>query len=311
MILTVVPNPALDKTVVIPGFNVGQTYRAEVLTLAGGKGFNMARALRTLGHESLVIAPLGGHAGQYLRDLAVRDGLQCDGLERGAELRTCLTIVDPQAGYRLTEVYEQGAPLEPGDWERLVELATRHFEQARFLAVCGSFPSGMPEGGLYQLVQQARVAGLPALLDTYGPQVARALELQPSLLKVNQHEAGSLLEREITTVRQALEATRELQKRGAGEVVITLGNVGAVGLTAEGKVFGWVAPQVAAVSAIGSGDCLLAGIIAGQERGERLPEATRFGIAAGAANTLQIGAGRLELRQVEELLPQVRALPLD
>ncbi len=311
MILILVPNPALDKTVVIPGFKIGQTYRARVLTQAGGKGFNVARALHTLGHDSLVVAPLGGHAGQHLRDLAHHEGLRCDGLALEPELRTCLTIVDPQADYRLTEVYEQGAPLAPSTWEHLAELVACHFAQASFLAVCGGYPSGVPDDGLYHLVQQAQAASLPALLDTYGPQLKQALELRPALVKINQYEAGSLLQREISSVQQALEAARELQQYGAHDVVITLGKLGAVGLTRQGDGFGWAAPHVTAVSAIGSGDCLLAGIAAGLESGQGLLEATRLGVAAGAANALQIGAGRLELRQVEELLPQVQALPLD
>ena len=308
MILTLVPNPALDKTVVIPGFATGETYRAEPLIQAGGKGLNVARALRTLSLRSLVIAPLGGHSGQYLRDLAAQEGLECEGPELSSELRTCLTIVDPQANYRLTEVYECGDALAPGDWERLVELAAQHFARARLLAVCGSFPAGVPERGLAQLVELAHAAQLPTLLDTYGPQLPDALRLRPALLKINQHEAGALLEREIITPSQAGEAARMLQKRGVRAVVITLGKLGAVGMTEQGELFAWSAPQVAAISPVGSGDCLLAGIAAGLERGQTLVEATRLGVAIGAANALQLGAGQLDIRRVEELLPQVQPL---
>lgn len=310
MLLTITPNPALDKTVVLPGFTVGQTYRAEVLTLAGGKGMNVARAARVLGQPCLALAPLGGHTGRYLRQLARQEGLNSDGPEIAAELRTCLTIIDPQEENRVTEVYEQSAALEAGDWERLVDMAANHFHQARCLAICGSFPGGMPEDGLARLITLAHNAELPVLLDTYGPQLARSLELRPALLKINQHEAGALLDDAISTPLQASAAARTLQQRGARAAVITLGKLGAVGITAEGEAFGWAAPRVAALSPIGSGDCLLAGIATGLARGETLPEATRLGVAASTANTLQIGAGRMHLQQVEELLQQVRPLPL-
>lgn len=310
MLLTITPNPALDKTVVLPGFTVGQTYRAEVLTLAGGKGLNVARAARVLGQPCLALAPLGGYTGRYLRQLAHQEGLDCDGPEIAAELRTCLTIIDPQAQNRVTEVYEQSTALAAGDWERLVDMAASHFNQVHYLAICGSFPGGIPEDGLIRLITLAHAAELPVLLDTYGQQLARSLELRPTLLKINQHEGGALLEDAISTPLQASAAARELQQRGARAVVITLGNLGAVGITAEGEAFGWAAPCVAALSPIGSGDCLLAGIATGLARGKTLPEATRLGVAAGAANTLQIGAGRLNLQQVEELLQQVHPLPL-
>jgi 1-phosphofructokinase family hexose kinase len=312
MIVIVLPNPALDKTVVIPGFEVGRTYRAaEVVTLAGGKGFNFARALRTLGEPSLVVSPIGGYTGLRLLELAAQEGLACDGLEVKAEVRTCLTIIDPAAGNRLTEVYEQGISLEAGEWQGLVERAASHFARATFLAVCGSFPPDIPERSLYDLLHQAKAAGLPVLLDTSGPQLVGALELGPALLKINQFEAGEVIGRTLATPAQALDAATDLQKRGAREVVITLGKQGAVGLTSEGRPFGWRAPAVHALCPVGSGDSLFAGIAAGLAHGQSLPGAARMGVAAGAANTLHIGAGRLERQQVEQLLQSVKALPLD
>jgi 1-phosphofructokinase family hexose kinase len=310
MILILLPHPALDKTVVIPGFSLGQTYRATILTQAGGKGFNVARALRTLGHKSRVVAPLGGHTGALLQDLASHEGLECDGWATELELRICLTIVDPEHDFRLTEIYEQSQPLTTNDWRELTALTAHSFKTASFLAICGSIPGSIPEESLYHFLQAAQQAKIPVLLDSYGPQVVRALETQPALLKINQHEAGMLLTRSVETISEAVEAARELQQHGPYEVVITLGKDGAVGITRQSEIFGWSAPQVQAVSTIGSGDCVLAGIAAALERGEALPAATRLGIAAGAANTLQIGAGRFELSQIEELLPQVQALKL-
>jgi 1-phosphofructokinase family hexose kinase len=312
MILTVVPNPSLDKTVLVPGFEAGKMYRPdEVLTLAGGKGFNFARALHVLGQRSLVTGPIGGSTGKYLLALAARDGLECDPLVVSTEVRSCLTIVDRAANNRLTELYERGVALKEGEWERLVELAASHFAEANFLAVCGSFPSGVPARGLYDLVLKAQVAGLSVLLDTSGPQLEGVLELGPALLKINQFEAGELTGRTIVTPGQAIEAAVDLQKRGVQAVVVTLGAKGAVGLTSEGQSFGWRAPEVAAISATGSGDSLLAGIAASLERSQHLREAVRLGVAAGAANTLQIGAGRLELDQVQRLVQLVQPLTLD
>jgi 1-phosphofructokinase family hexose kinase len=309
MILTVVPNPSLDKTMLIPDFVAGKIYRpGEVLTLAGGKGFNFARALRVLGQRSQVIGPIGGFTGQYLLELASRDGLECNPLMVKTEVRTCLTIVDQAKGNRLTELYEKGAALDEGEWERLMELAVSHFAEATFLAVCGSFPTGVPAKGLYDLVQKAQAAHLPVLLDTYGPQLEGVLELGPALLKINQFEAGELTERVITTPDQAIAAAIDLQKRGVREVVVTLGKQGAVGLTLEGLPFGWRAPEVAAISATGSGDALFAGIAASLKDGQPLRKAVRLGVASGAANTLQIGAGRLELDQVQQLFQQVQPL---
>lgn len=312
MIVTVVPNPSLDRTVIVPGFAVGQLYRpASVMTLAGGKGFNFARALHTLGQQSLLLAPVGGHGGQLLLELAQQEGLLCEGIAVGTELRTCLTIIDPAAGYRATELYEQGAPLEAGAWESLMNRTVEHVAQATFLAVCGSFPPGTPARGLYNLMARAKSAAIPVLLDTHGPQLADALEAGPALLKINQFEAGELVGQQLTSPAQALAGAVELQQRGAKAVVITLGKRGAVGLTSEGQAFAWTAPEVAALCATGSGDCLFAGVVAGLEQGRTLPEAVRLGIAAGAANTLQLGAGRFDLAQIQPLFEAIQPLALN
>lgn len=309
MILILLPNPALDKTVVLPGFEVGATYRAaSVLTLAGGKGFNFARALHLLGEESLVLTTLGGHGGQYLVELATGDGLACDGPVTRTELRTCLTVIDPEAGNRLTEIYEQGASLEMADWEKLLMLVRTNIGRASYLAVCGSFPPGFPTQNLVDLLALAREAGVPVLLDSYGPQTEGVLAQEPDLLKINQHEAGELTGKRIIAPEEALAAAVNLRGRGVRQVVITLGSQGVVGLDAEGSTFGWAAPRVAAISPIGSGDCLFAGVVAGLRQGQTLCEATRLGVAAGAANTLQIGAGRLERVEVERLIPEVPEL---
>ncbi len=310
MIIAVVPNPALDKTIVLPGFNVGQIHRArEVLTLAGGKGFNFARALRTLGEPVRVIGPIGGYAGQRLLALAAQEGIVVDPQQVDAELRTCLTVIDPQEQYRLTEIYEQGAPLSVDEWSALVRRVGSAIERGDMLVLCGSLPPGTPEGGLAALLRQA--SGVPIWLDTHGSQVADALALRPAWLKINQVEAGELLDRRRTTPAQALEAAADLQQRGAQSVVISLGAAGIVGRSLDGQSFGWSSPHVDVICATGSGDSLLAGIAAGIARGQSLAEAARLGVAVGAANTLQIGAGRFDLQNVERLLSVVQPIRIE
>jgi 1-phosphofructokinase family hexose kinase len=224
MILTLLPNPALDKTVVIPGFAPGAAHRpGDVMTLAGGKGLNFARALGTLGVDALVVTTLGGNEGQRLQALAKEEGLALEGVPVAGALRTCLSILDPEHGHQLTEIYERGSALTADEWERLVASATRHVAAARFLAVCGSLPPGVPEHGLRDVLDVATARGLPVLLDTMGTQTLDALTREPALLKVNGDEAATLTGMAVTSPGDALVAARALQEHGAHEVVITLG----------------------------------------------------------------------------------------
>ncbi|GCE23637.1 1-phosphofructokinase family hexose kinase [Dictyobacter kobayashii] len=309
MIVTVVPNPALDKTMVLPDFTIGKIHRAkEVMTLAGGKGFNFARALRTLGVQTTVVGPIGGHAGQQLLALAAQEGLIVDAQKVEAELRTCLTIVDPAADYRLTEIYEQGVAVTPDEWYALVHRVGLLLSKAQFLVINGSFPPGTPEDGLVALLQQAKMHSVPVLLDTHGAQLPAALALEPALLKINQFEAAEATGLRIDTPGAALEAAAALQRLGAQAVVITLGKAGVVGRSHAKQSFGWSCPSVPAICSTGSGDSLLAGIVADLVRGQPLAQAARLGAAAGVANTLQLGAGRFTQQQIAKILPQIRSI---
>lgn len=308
MILAVTPNPSLDRTAIIPDFALGQTFRvSRTLVLAGGKGFNFARALKCLGKAALVVCPLGGHMGQALLERAEAEGLACDPLWIAGETRTGLTILDPQA-HQITELYESGPTLNPGDWNQLMIRIRHHASAIAWMAVCGSFPPGVHETELRDLVEEANAAGIPILVDAYGPQLAHALSVHPTLVKINHHEAADLLTRPIETPATALDAAAEMQARGARAVVITLGAQGAVGIDSVGQMFGWSAPKVQSVFPVGSGDSFLAGVMAGLSRYQSLKEATRLGVAAGAANTLRIGAGVFERTQAEALLNEISEL---
>lgn len=312
MIVVIHPNPSLDKTAVVPDFALGRVARVpDMLSLAGGKAFNVARALRTLGETPLVVGPLAGHIGALLRDLTEAEGIACDPVWLGSgETRACLTIVDPST-HRDTEVYESGPTAQPDDWAHLLAVTDRHLGAARALVICGSFLPGVPASGLRDVLERARAAGVPAYVDTYGPRLAQALAARPALVKVNEHEAADVIERPVDDPASALAAADAIRARGAEAVVVTLGARGAVGVDAGGCRFAWAVPAVHGLSAVGSGDSFFAGVVASLAWGATLREAVRLGSAAGVANTLQIGAGVFTRGQVDALVSRVCELSIE
>lgn len=308
MILAINMNPALDKTAVVPDFSLGRIFRpSELLALPGGKGFNFMRALHTLDQSlaGLVVGPLGGHMGKMVWDMAQAEGLAWDGIWIEGETRTCLSIIDPGTNC-ITELYEAGPELHRDDWRRLVVKIRRLLPQATWILFCGSSPRGMPEDGLLRLLEEAHAAGVHTVVDTHGSALAQAIGTRPYLVKINQHEASTLLGWPVNTPAEAIKAASEIQSRGVRVVVITLGQEGAVGLDVTGQPFGWRAPSTSSVSAVGSGDSFLAGLVVELAKEQSLNNAVRLGIAAGAANTLQIGAGRFQLAQVASILDTVQ-----
>jgi 1-phosphofructokinase family hexose kinase len=308
MILAIGAHPSLEKTTVVSSFTPGRAFRInEAVVSAGSKGFNFARALRAMGKSAKVVSPLAGHTGRHVFELAVAEGLDCAPVWLTGETRSIYNLVDSSAG-GYTELIENGPVIDAVAWGKIRDVALQHLPAARWLVVCGSFLPGTPETCLSEVMAAAETVGVPVALDTYGPPLALALQHhQPALLKINQHEAGDLLGRAIATPAETVAAAIDIQQRGPQAVIISMGALGAAGVDAQGNTFGWTPPPVDSLCAIGSGDALLAGIMAQWADGESLKEAARWGIAAGTANTITIGPGRITATQIENLAEHVTA----
>ncbi|MCS6840190.1 MAG: hexose kinase [Roseiflexus sp.] len=301
MLLTVTPNPAIDRLLIVPGFRHSDVCRvAERIDSAGGKGFNVTRAARTLGVPVRTCALLGGENGRQIAALAQAEGLEgaWSWLSAG-ESRICLLITDPDARDHLT-INETGPTVTPADWTAFMELVWKQARGAAFVAISGSVPPGVTPGQYLELVR-----GLPletfVCIDTSGPTLAAALDLPVDLLKINVHELSAALGQTISTPDEARAAAVEVVQRGPLRVIVTLGAQGAVAIDARGA---WYArtPPLDPISPVGSGDAALAGVIAVLHTGGSLAEALRMGVACGAANTLVVGAGRMRRDDVARLL---------
>ena len=290
MILCVNPNAAIDKTVIVPAFRLNEIQRPErVLAFPGGKGCNVARALKALGEAPVVTGWVGGYAGHFIEDGLRAEQIQTDFVQTPFESRTCLSILDP-LNHTLTELYEKGDPV-PDDQ---VREFTRHFAAtiSHYTAVTfsGSLPPGVPLDYYQRLIQIANSAPVPTLLDSNGEALRRGLEARPTLVKPNEREIADLIGRSLPGVDDYGQAARELAARYQILVVVSLGADGALAVKNE-TVWQVRPPQLAIQSAVGSGDSTLAGIAYGLTHGFAFEEAVRYGVAAGTANALTVGAG--------------------
>lgn len=309
-ILTVTPNPAIDKTAVVPGFQLGKIHRPqELLMLAGGKGINVARSIHRLGGTCRVCLLLGGHAGRWVLDQLALEEIPAEAAWFDGETRTCLSILDPQSG-QLTELYETGKSVGEATWMEFATLVGHQAAEMNWVILSGSLPPGAPPNGYANLIHTIQTISPHAriFLDTGGKNLSDAVLLKSFLVKINQSEAAELIGEAIETLDEVAQAAQKIRRRGAQAVVITCGPIGAVGVDASGHPFAWRAPRVAAISAVGSGDAFLAGITIGLDGGLDLRQAAQLGVAAGAANTLSLGAGCFEKEQVERLLAEVASV---
>jgi tagatose 6-phosphate kinase len=307
MILCVNPNAAIDKTAVVENFECsgGVVRPKRMMALAGGKGNNVARVLRTLGAEAVVTGWLGGHSGMYIRSELEREGIRDAYVNMAENSRTCLAIVDTQRG-ALCEINENGLEVTPAEWADFLANYERLLTTCSVVALCGSVPPGVPRDIYAQLIERARAAGVKSILDSSGDTLRLGIAAQPTLVKPNQHEMRTLLDRALDdSIAAAAEAAREVAARHNTQVVVSLGAQGAAAI-ADGHSYHAPPPAVNVVSTVGSGDAMVACLAYGMEQGMPFAESLRLSIAAGSANTLQLGAGVVHRTDIERLRQDVR-----
>ncbi len=302
MILCLTLNAAIDKTAIVSPFRLNEIHRPQqLLALPGGKGCNVARALKTLGETPTVSGYVGGFAGQFIESGLRREGIQTSFVHTEGESRTCLSIYDPEAR-TLTELYERGESIPPDKLDELREHFRALVTGCDFVALCGSLPAGVPTDFYAQLIEIAGAAGVRAVLDTSGDALKAGVQAHPFLIKPNHREFLDLLGKADANLDQA---ASELARQYVTNVVLSLGADGALLATPDGRCFHARPPQAEVVTAVGSGDCLLAGLLYGQTHGLPLDQSLRYGVAAGTANTLQLGAGIFAIEDFERILAQI------
>ncbi len=298
-VLTVTLNAAVDKTYVVNDFRLDRVHRPEGMkSVAGGKGINVARVCKTLGKPSLASGFVGGHNGRFIEAHLKREGIMYDFVRVKGESRLCIAIVD-LINKTQTEVNEWGPEVTERDARRLEKKIRKLLPGASFLVFCGSTPPGTPPDIFARLTRIAEELGVPAVLDTSGEPLRLGLEAKPFLVKPNVRELEYLVNGQLQTLRDIIEAGKEIKEK-AEIVVITMGKEGAVMLSREG-IFYTPGIEVPFVSAVGSGDAFLAGFLCGLLDGKSLSDCLRLGNACGAANVTIVGAGMITREKAEEL----------
>ncbi|MBD0353733.1 MAG: hexose kinase [Rubrobacteraceae bacterium] len=306
MILTVTLNAAVDRTLVVPSLTLGHRHRSsEGVALAGGKGINVARALRALNAPVLATGLVGGRNGDTIRDGLSEAAIPFDFVEIKSPSRTSTAIVDPTTGTQ-TEINEHGpsvSPEEAHEFQRRLEFL---MEYATAVVFAGSLPANLDESFLASALRVAREEGLYTVVDAPPTVLKAALKAEPSLVSPNQHEAESAVGFDFIEEEDFLRGLGRLVELGAERACVTSPS-GYSYLAVENAVFSARAPNVEALSTIGSGDAYLAGLLAGLLHRTLPPvEAVRLAAGCAAANVETLGAGVFDARRAEELAEEVR-----
>ncbi len=278
MIVTLTPNPSLDRTLELPRLARGEVHRvAGTRVDPGGKGLNVSFALHLTGHATRAVLPLGGYEGEQLKAAVEAVSIEVVGVAIAEPNRTNLSLVEPDG--TVTKINAAGPRLTTSEVAALTSEVTASIRGARWLALCGSLPPGAPDDLYARLVADATAAGVPVAVDASGAPMAAAVAAGPDLIKPNVHELAELVDRRLETVGDVVDAARCLCDEGVRTVVVSLGADGAVlveGTDADHAT----APPIEVRSAVGAGDALLAGLLAGDGGPDALRTAVAYGTAA-------------------------------
>jgi 1-phosphofructokinase len=279
MIVTVTPNPSVDRTVFIDALPRGTVIRSRrSRSEPSGKGVNVALALRAHHHDVIAVLPVGGSVGARLVDMLRAADVTHVAVPIAGDIRSNISLVEPDG--TVTKINEAGPVLDSAEAQALTIAALKETQDVTWLAGCGSLPAGVPEDLYARLTAEARRHGVKTALDTSGPALRAALATSPDLIKPNTHELAEVVERPLTTLGDVIDAAELLRERGAGSVLASLGADGAI-LVDRGGAAHAEAPVTHVVSAVGAGDALLAGFLAaGGEGRDALRAAMTWAAAA-------------------------------
>jgi 1-phosphofructokinase/tagatose 6-phosphate kinase len=283
-----------------------------VLTLAGGKGINVARALKRLDVPVVATGLAGGRTGTRIVEELTSEAILNDFVRIADESRTSTAVVDPMSS-SFTEINEWGPEVEQVELETLREKLRYLARGADAVVFAGSLPRDVEASFYADAIRELNRASVQTVLDSAGEPLRLGVDSEPGLVSPNQHEAEGLVGQELNDEADFLMALDAIAEQGARSVVITHAT-GAYGLTREERRvrrFHATAPSIEPVSAVGSGNVLVAAFLAARLQNRHFDEALRLAVGAGAASTLEVGAGRFEPREASRLAQHVQLAELE
>ena len=300
MVYTVTFNPSLDYIVSMEGFQLGKTNRtAKEQMLPGGKGINVSTVLKNLGIPNIALGFSAGFTGEEIKRRVEEMGLASDfiNLQNGYS-RINVKMKD----FDGTEINGQGPDISPAETEKLLEKLDG-LKEGDVLVLAGSIPRTMPDSIYSDILRRLDGKGILTVVDATGELLLHVLEYSPFLIKPNNHELGEIFQVKLETREDVVTYARKLQEKGARNVLVSMAGQGAVLLEEMGQGHMLPAPKGKLVNAVGAGDSMVAGFLAGWLTKKDYEYAFRMGISAGSASAFSENLATK--KEIEEVYRQV------
>jgi len=307
MIITVTLNAAIDKSLSVPNFRLGRRHRTvEQRTMAGGKGVNIARTLKTLGQPVIATGFAGGATGTHIVEQLTEESILNDFVRIREESRTNTSVLDPTTGEQ-TEINERGPAVSPREVELFRDKLLYLARGAAIVVFAGSLPRDV-EPDLYAgLIRDLERMEVTTVIDTDGEPLRQAVRAEPDVVSPNVFEAEELVGHEFAGEQERAQVVREIAALGAREAIMTLPD----GCFAQVLIDGNLRMKRARIeprepiARRGSGDAFLAGYVAARYENRAPDQCLRLGVACGAESTGRLEAGLIDPQQARRLMGDV------
>ncbi|MBE7048232.1 MAG: 1-phosphofructokinase [Ruminococcaceae bacterium] len=308
-VITVTLNPCIDKTLELAAFSEGGLNRVlSVRTDAGGKGINVAKALRNFGVSVLATGIMGSRGNDaFVRELDWR-AIPHDFTQVEGDMRTNYKLFN-QAKSEITEVNEPGLFLGEDDYALWKEKLHTLLPGAQVLVLSGSIPQGSSSDMYQELTHIAHAYGVKTILDADGPRLKAGIEAVPYAIKPNLFELEQLCGYSLKNEEDMIAYCRMLISKGIELIILSMGEKGALYITAD-TVLRTPAPQIICKGTVGAGDSMVAATAYGLVTNMPIEQLTRFATAAGSATAACPGTEICSIEQVRTLMEEVDLVPL-
>lgn len=293
MIYTITFNPALDYVIKVQDFNVGKINKSQKEYIyPGGKGINVSIVLKTLGQETTAMGFISGFVGKEIEKQVQKYGVQTDFIE--------IENDNSRINVKILGESEETAINTKGPYIELkyIELLYKKLEileEKDILVLSGSVPNGVPDNIYEEICKKVKDKNIKVVVDSTGELLVNTLKYRPYLIKPNQQELEEIFGIKITSQDEALKYAKQLQIKGAKNVIVSMGSDGAVLLDENGYSYKMKALNTEnAVNTVGAGDSMVAGFLAGREMFNNYEKALEIGVAAATATTNTIFLGKRE-----------------
>ncbi len=304
MIYTITFNPSLDYVVSVEDFKTEQVNRtSNEHIFPGGKGINVSMILSELGVENAAIGFVAGFTGHELEKqlkekgvitdfVSVKDGNTRINVKLRSTTSQNSENEEKQADVE-TEINGAGPNVSPEELQILLEKVSA-LDKEDVVVISGSVSKGISQGVYADIVKRCNEKEIKVVVDASSALLWNTLECSPFLIKPNKDELEDIFYRDIFSKEEVVFYAKELQNRGAKNVLVSLGEEGAVLVAEDGEVYEMDAPKGEVLNSVGAGDSMVAGFLAEYLRTSDFTKALQLGICAGSATAFSYGLATKE-----------------